>query len=252
MRGWAASSLLAVPLAVCPLVAAAALHGIEGEGRNGRPNIGVHASRGLQEPDLRASEGGAAGGEGRGERGDPSLCHGAVSEVVALPAHGGGGVVSIRAGPSAGAGACHADAVAASCSHAIHSVGEELEGGGSPDREGALCAEEGDGATPVLRCRLLPPEAAERWALDRWALGCPVHRPRVKVVGGVGGGQDLARCLAPGGRDGLIESIDLLPERAAVGMVGFPPADKVGRLGREGKGAAVESEVEGVAALLSS
>jgi hypothetical protein len=101
------------------------------------------------------------------------------------------------------------------------SVGDELEGGGSPDREGALCAEEGDGAAPVLRRRLLPPEAAEQ-AVDCGALCCPVHRPGVKVVGGVGGGQNLARCscLAPGGRDGLKESIDLLPERAAVGIVG--------------------------------
>jgi hypothetical protein len=70
---------------------------------------------------------------------------------------------------------------------------------------------------PIMRCRLLPPEAAEQ-AVDRWAWCCPVHRPRVKVVKGVGGGQDLARCLAPGDRDGLKESIDLLPERAAVGM----------------------------------
>ncbi len=82
---------------------------------------------------------------------------------------------------------------------------------------------------PILRCWLLPSEAAEQ-AGDRWALGCPVHRHCVEVVGGVGGGQDLTRCIVPGSRDGLKESIDLLPERAAVGMIGVPPADKVGGL----------------------
>ncbi len=37
-----------------------------------------------------------------------------------------------------------------------------------------------------------------------------------------------------GGRDGVKEAVDLLPERAGVGMVEVPCADEVGRLGREG------------------
>jgi hypothetical protein len=82
--------------------------------------------------------------------------------------------VGIRAGPSARAGACHADAVAASAQRVEGegdarlrsgrlraraeriedkasvglipgcSIGDKLEVGGSPDREGALCAKEGN------------------------------------------------------------------------------------------------------------
>ncbi len=48
--------VLCLALADCPLEAAAPLHREEGEGCNGRPDVSVHAGRGLQEPELRASE----------------------------------------------------------------------------------------------------------------------------------------------------------------------------------------------------
>ncbi len=98
------------------------IHREEGQGHDNRPHGGVYAGRGLQEPDLRASERGAAGGQGRPDRCDDGLRHGAVSEVVARPTHGGGGS---RATELQWHGPANADAVAASCSHAIHSEASE-------------------------------------------------------------------------------------------------------------------------------
>ncbi len=71
------------------------------------------------------------------------------------------------------------------------------------------------------------------------------------MVGELGRGEHLARCLAPGRRDSFIEAVDLLPERAsgARRLIGIPPADQVSRRGGEEEGAAIEGEKEGFAAL---
>ncbi len=81
------------------------------------------------------------------------------------------------------------------------SIGDELEGGGSPDHEGALRAEEDNGAAPIMRCQLLPPEAAEQ-AVNRWALAVQSTGRLWRVVSMEG---RTWRGLATGGRNGVKE-----------------------------------------------
>jgi hypothetical protein len=128
-------------------------------------------------------------------------------------------------------------------------AGDELQGGGCPDREGPQGAQESNRAAPALLPKLLPADAAEELMHGR-VLVSPAHGARLEVLRVAGLRHRQACSRPPRGRDDAVEAIHLLPERAVI-AIRVPPAEQVSSKGRRQHGVvAIEGVMESVAALV--